>query len=288
MLALYYTRISPPLKVDIDILDIGELLLHEEIVPDLLEKLVEGFKRSHFMFHPIIVDRRSKVVLDGTHRVLALRKLAFKHILACEIEYNHPAILVYRWFRSIDLRGIGRNKFKSIVVEFSKDYNLKVETVEYGVRECRREDVVLVEIPPETIALVKDKGITTREAYSLLKELEKRITRYGLNIEYSVESISPEITKDRYATIIPRRISKEDVVEAAVNRRPFPPKSTRHIIPIRPMFVNIPLRLLKSTLPLDIKRMIAREYLEQKSIVRIKGGIKIDRLYEEEFLYIFI
>ena len=288
MLSLYCARTSPPLRADINIVDLKELFLHEEVVPNLLKRLMKEFEKSYFMLHPIIIDKRSRVVLDGTHRVQALRKLGFKHILACEVDYAHPAILVRRWFRIVHLKEKSREDLMCILREYSRNYDLELISLKRGVRDCLKEDVLLVKIPPETLALRSGRGISTVKAYILLRELEMRIIRSGYTIEYTIESIPSDTAEGNYAILIPRRISKEDVVETATKGILFPPKSTRHIIPIRPMFVNIPLRLLKSTLSLDLKRAIAKEYLEQRSVVRIRGGIKIDRLYEEEYLYIFI
>lgn len=53
------------------------LCLHEETIPELLERLTQHIQLDGYVKHPIIVDEKSFVVLDGTHRVVALKKLGY-------------------------------------------------------------------------------------------------------------------------------------------------------------------------------------------------------------------
>lgn len=94
-------------------LEISSLLLHEETIPELLEQLTWSIKKDGCLNHPIIVDAESFLVLDGVHRVAALKRLRCRRIPACLVDYWSPAIKVFNWYRTI-----GRvNTFESLLSE---------------------------------------------------------------------------------------------------------------------------------------------------------------------------
>ncbi len=66
----------------------------------------------------------------------------------------------------------------------------------------------------------------------------------------------------------------------------FTHKTTRHVIPIRPLFVNAPLELLYGTLSLKKANETFVEYLSKKQITRLPRHQILDRRYDEE-LYVF-
>jgi hypothetical protein len=81
-------------------------------------------------------------------------------------------------------------------------------------------------------------------------------------------------------------ISKSDIVEVALSGRIFAPKSTRHIIPARPMAVNIPTDWLWGDLSLGETNRRMVDLLKSKRIERLPPGQVLDRKYDEE-LFVF-
>jgi ParB-like chromosome segregation protein Spo0J len=66
---------TPRLVLEISLVETSRLYIHEEIIPDILSKLVEKIKSDGVWTDPIIVDAKTMVVLDGMHRVAAAREL---------------------------------------------------------------------------------------------------------------------------------------------------------------------------------------------------------------------
>ena len=65
------------------------------------KKLVQTFKNDLYAKHPILVDRETLVVLDGTHRIWAFKHVGYKLIPICFINYKNSNIKVKSWFRTI-------------------------------------------------------------------------------------------------------------------------------------------------------------------------------------------
>lgn len=80
-----------------ELLDIGLLHMHEEIDPDLLERVMEEIKRDGYIKRPILVADGSWVILDGHHRYEALRQLGCRRVPAYVIDYFSDAVELRLW-----------------------------------------------------------------------------------------------------------------------------------------------------------------------------------------------
>jgi hypothetical protein len=77
------------------------------------------------------------------------------------------------------------------------------------------------------------------------------------------------------------------VVASATKGDVLPPKTTRHLIPARPLNVNVPVRWFKEDLSLERINQRFSKYLENKSIRHFGPGQVIDGRYYEEELFVF-
>ncbi len=159
-------------------------------------------------------------------------------------------------------------------------------------------------IPYEIVKLdVWVRHINDRSREAKLKDFEdpmgERIV-YGQDVfrisEEAVKILDAEYGKENIAflhyrepdklAVLPYELSKDRVVERALEGRLFPAKTTRHVMPARPLFVTVPIKFLKG----DVEKRV-REFERRvlgKRILRIRGGITLDRHYEEETLFIFV
>jgi sulfur carrier protein ThiS len=79
------------------LMKINELKEHEEINPSHLKELMEKIKSDGILKKPIAVDKNTKIVLDGAHRLNALKALGCKKIPAVLVNYRSPKIKVLPW-----------------------------------------------------------------------------------------------------------------------------------------------------------------------------------------------
>lgn len=78
-------------------LEIRKLHGHELLRPSLLESLFEEIKRDTYLKKPILVADEYFVVLDGHHRLEALRLLGCRLIPAYVVNYFSPVVSVTTW-----------------------------------------------------------------------------------------------------------------------------------------------------------------------------------------------
>jgi hypothetical protein len=76
---------------------IAELREHEEIEESDLPRLIEEIRALGQLEYPIWVAEGSHVILNGHHRVAALRRLGAVRAPAWLLDYHSPAVHVDRW-----------------------------------------------------------------------------------------------------------------------------------------------------------------------------------------------
>jgi hypothetical protein len=77
--------------------EIAELKEHEEIRPDYLEALKNEIMSDGILKMPIAVDKHTCIILDGHHRLHALKRLGCKKIPVVLVDYQSPEIKVIAW-----------------------------------------------------------------------------------------------------------------------------------------------------------------------------------------------
>ncbi len=87
-------RSGVPAPYAFALIDAAALLSHEQVEDAHLSELVEQIGRDGVLFRPVVVDRHSLVILDGHHRVLALRRLGCALVPAYLVDYFDSGIAV--------------------------------------------------------------------------------------------------------------------------------------------------------------------------------------------------
>ncbi|MFQ5884296.1 MAG: ParB N-terminal domain-containing protein [Thermoplasmata archaeon] len=79
------------------IVEIERLREHEALQEDLLESCIEMLRDDGVFKYPILVDENYLVVLDGHHRVEALKRMGYTKIPVYLVDYWDEAIEVTTW-----------------------------------------------------------------------------------------------------------------------------------------------------------------------------------------------
>ena len=273
-----------PIKLKIGLMDIERLYHHEEVVPSILKTLTEQIRRDGFLKHPIIVDEATLVVLDGTHRVEALKALGCRRIPACLVDYREPRIRLMCWYRIVKKAP----PLHELVKTLSRELGLRIElSGDLEPDELGVPPIALALTDGRSYAKVLGRFRDKQGAWELVKNVEKALETYGLQIGFEVEedAMKKLSSGDADIVLMTPRITKRDVVETALSGRVFPHKTTRHVIPARPLFLNVPLRLLKDNRPSHVIETELRKALALRQIRRIPPGRVIEgRRYEEEVI----
>lgn len=275
---------TPKLGLEVALEEIGELRIHEEIIPDLLKSLVAEIKSDGALRHPVIVSSGDLVVLDGMHRVAALEELSCRFALACLVDYRNPSVEVEAWHRLI----IGGDLDK--ILEVSKSVGLGPESakLEDATELLNRREISAILLSRTECYSLRGGG-EIREIYGRIKSLEEALAGKGMEVTYETKNDAIQRAKsgEGAALLIPA-VRKEEVLEAARSGEVFAYKTTRHVVPARPMGVNVPLDWLTSSdKQLSELNRDLEESLKEREIKRLPSGSLFEgRRYEEE-LYVF-
>ncbi len=214
--------------------DIEDLYGHEQVVRPQVDFLKDNLKRLGYFFRPILIVKKFNVVLDGHHRVQALKEMGGVRIPCIEIDYlDNSEITLATWypiytgeaddflfslqrmkieFKAID--GVGKNTF---------------DDPQYGfVLHSNSGNWLL-------------KGSQLELYEKFLEEYDPEKFEYVKTIEYAFASV-----KRQYAsfTLLRRTLTKQDVIDTARSRNVYAPKTTRHILTFRYQDIKVPMKAL--------------------------------------------
>ena len=268
----------------IKLVELGKLHIHEEIIPELLGSMVDEIKSSGMLRHPIIADVNNLVVLDGMHRVAALKKIKCRYVPACLVDYDSPNVKVGCWYRTVSGKAstnASLNLLRQLKIKLDK---ASIAEVKRALEDRKAVAAILSKKDCHTI-FAKASGI--REAYAWVGRIEKNFANSGLNVSYETERDAEENVESGEATavLMTPRATKEEVLEAALSGKLFAHKTTRHTVPTRPMCVDVPLEWLKGDLPIkECNRMLVKQ-LKKRELQRLPPGSTFERRrYDEELL----
>ena len=282
-------------QIDLDLEKIDALYIHEETIPTNLEKIKNILKRQSFQIDPIIVDKNSGVILDGMHRYEALRQMGFNFVAVAKVDYSSPNIVIKNWYRTFQLDKPPRIILDKII-EIANLTGFEIcENIDEKAKPTGKTIFsIWIKGIEKSYNVIFDRKLNIWEKYLFLKKFEENFsTAFNTKPNYRSEELTIKDFDSSKIDIVlaTPTIKKEEVVKFALDKKVFPPKTTRHILPVRPLFVNAPLALLKKDglgKTLDEKKEIFQKLLLQKTLIKVKGEVVIDRFYEERALYIFI
>jgi hypothetical protein len=265
---------SANLSFDISLIQIEELKPHEEIIPDAVHALTEEIRLQNEVRDPLIVDRHSLVILDGMHRHSSLKELGCHFAPCCLLDYDDPQIKVGSWYRVMTSNDPEKN-VESVLEALHVDYSKKDSTSPKNV-------VVLTGM----LFFQLNQTIDDFSKARLAVDIEKAMVQRGYEVRYVPDTIGDDLRMINANVVIPLpTFTKAAVRKIAITKRLLPHKATRHVIPSRPMRLDIPLELLiekASTEDINkrVDALLATRHIDR----RPPGSIVDGRQYQEELL----
>lgn len=287
-----YTIQSESLRLELEILPVASLFAHERLLAPVADRLSLEFRSAPVLENPVIVDQ-NHIVLDGNHRVHVFKRLQFKHIAVCRIDYMHKEARLRYWFRLLaNVKSIDR--LKKISEEFRGRFEYVTDKA--ALEKIMAENFACCGVQHGEVfgVLVFDQETAQDpvSAYDLLENLQARFVEEGIEVEYipcqyaRKEEFCQRLT-DEHVILWTPQVTKEMVVEAARQERLFAPKTTRHLIPARPLHINVPMAWLREDLALGAVNDRFMGHLKGKELRRLGPGQVIHGRYYEEELFVF-
>lgn len=249
------SELADELIKNLEIREVKSLLSHEQVISHNLKRLKEAMLNIGQLVDPMIVDKNTGVVLDGNHRLKVLEIIECPNATCQVVDYKSDEIKVGTWFPSVSLSAD----------EVFKLDSLKHEKVDF---EAGSEAVNNLRAPFMLISKNKECHLINPGNYKLMEMVEEQNYVFSLLDKGAVDYIpDQEIAKNLASgksVFYRRAYTKEEIVKAAQAHTPFPPKSTRHLIPGRIIRLNMKLGWLhrsKDEATTELQRMLdARLY----------------------------
>jgi len=245
----------------LELRETASLLTHEQTIAKNLKRLKEAMLNVGQLVDPLVVDKKTSVVLDGNHRLKVLSIIECPLAACQQVDYDDPRIKVGTWNLAI-------NKPLDQILH---DGSVKLEKVDCS---AGREAMCSSKTAFMAIEPGKDK---TQSACFLepgsykLKELVEEqnyilSTIKDADVKYIEDTRTDEYLAMGYTVFCRRAYTKEEIIKAARDHMPFPPKSTRHEIQDRIIRLNMKLGWLHE------EKKGAQKHLEDMLKTRVYAG----------------
>jgi hypothetical protein len=251
----------------IKIMPISEILLHEGVVNDWIQKLSAHIDYDGIVKNPIIVTRYQGrcIALDGMHRVSALKALGCRDIVVYEVEYDDPSIGLFGW----DALVLDPCAVSDIVVEFAAREKLVIRRHADFAAACanirsHRSCFGLLTREGEVFEVSLGEG-GLDELILCLKKFEAELDGRKIRLVYVADDQAEKTFQQHgnaWALFKRPFFTKEEVMLRTLQGKPLPRKSTRHLFPLRPLRIDIDFILLKEDIDIEIKNKLLQARLD--------------------------
>ena len=281
-----FTIKTDRIDLKIAIIDIRSIHMHEETIPEVVQALAADLLRDSVLRHPVIVDEKTIVVLDGMHRAAALEAIGCMRIPVCFVDYDNPSIRVETWYRAFNRKGM-----RSLTEELMR-WNIK--TRESNIQEAKKNleagAVAAFIATNRKCLMIENTGGDVRQNFQLVASIERIAKSLGYGVSYEAERDALKELEEGTAQVIlgPPRVTKQDVRRVGLKGDLFPHKATRHIIPARPLGLDVPIEILRNqriALPQANRQLM--EALKKRRLERLDPGSLIENRRYEEQVFVF-
>lgn len=264
------------------LVDIDALKPHEEVIETSVRSLSKEMQEEGLVRDPLVVDQEENVILDGMHRLSSLKALKCKFAPCCLLDYDSPQVKVGSWFRLFAV-----DDPSAIAAKLLSEARLDFSTTKTSPEKTTYN--------PHTIILTADgfeyllsEKLDVLEQTRTAVRLEKILTSKGHAVDYQSEITATEHLRTgptNFIICLPI-FTKQQIRECGLQNRLLPHKVTRHVIPSRPLRIDVPLGLLKrSSATLEGANRELGELLAARHVDRKAPGSVVDgRRYQEELL----
>jgi hypothetical protein len=234
-----FSQKRPLIKQRIILLPLDKLLPHEQVVPSHVNLLKTNLKKIKFFIRPIVVAKDFNIILDGHHRVAALKELGYRKIPCVQIPnyLTTKEVVLGTWYPI----HTGSYFESDAFFEALSTENIKWKEIpEFSPSSLSQNMLGFLFVTRTSfIQLFGDQKII----YSKFLEFcDPNTINYVKTIDYALKAI--ENGRGSLA-LLRRELTKDDVVQITNSGKVFAPKTTRHILSFRYQDIRLSLEKLK-------------------------------------------
>ncbi len=203
---------------EVVLMPLDALVPHEKTSKDRVQWLKNNILEASIIKRPLIVDENTYTVIDGHHRLEALRQLGARYA---------PVVLA--------------------------NYNQDIKSIETWAMFLRYNNARLAEIidthvkrGPSTLIIIGEEGIErikvdVVDAYHVLHYL---FSEYHDEYYNSRGVASSRYLPKGVSIVLRPHLTSYDITRIAVSKEPLPPKSTKHITYLKKLISPVSLNSL--------------------------------------------
>lgn len=262
-------------ELNLSIVSLEHVLLHEEIEYKRVDKLVERLRTDRVLKNPPMVAKAENddgpryIVLDGASRTSALRKLEIPDILVQIVDYHSPQVKLESWHHLLldisvaDLRRELDSVSCIVMVEMDEAQ---------AERELDARTILgYLKFSDGRLAGLRCGSDLAEQAHALnevVRSYESRAELYRVS-STDLEQLVADPKRLAAVMVFPK-YKPDEIIQLALGGARVPMGITRHIIPGRALRVNLPLEVLTSKQSLNEKNAWfdawVREKMKQRNV----------------------
>lgn len=256
-------------ELNLSIVSLENVLLHEEIEYQRVDKLVGRLRTDRVLKNPPMVAKVNEdgtlryIVLDGASRSSALRKLGVPDILVQIVDYHSPQVKLDSWHHlllDITPAGLRRELDEVSCVAMVE---MDEEQAERELEE--RKILAYLKFTDGRSAGLRCDDDLTEQAHALnevVRSYEAKVELYRVSTT-DLEQLVADPKRLAAVMVFPR-YKPDEIIQLALSGARVPMGITRHIIPGRALRVNLPLDILESPQSLPEKNAWLDAWLAEK------------------------
>ena len=254
-------------ELTLRIVRLGDVLLHEQIEKNRVERLVQRLEADQFLKNPpSVTEHNAKyILLDGATRVTALRRIGCRDVIVQIVDYAAPGMVLETWNHML-LDAPVDELFRSL--RALPGLLVEQTTASAANVALDRRDAIgallLGDGQAYALRLAND-GKLENQAHMLnqvVAAYEGRGEMYRV-AHTDVERLLAEHGRLSALFVFPR-YRPDEIRRLALNGAKLPMGVTRYIIPGRALRINIPLDVLRRDEPLEQKNAWLDEWMKSK------------------------
>jgi hypothetical protein len=225
------TTLLEEMLKSIEVRPTEDLLSHEQTISYNLKRLKVAMLNIGQIVDPIIIDDKTGLVIDGNHRMKVLEIIECPYAAVQVVDYKRKDITVGTWYPTVALKP----------EEVFKLDNIQHEKVDY---EAGKEAISKLKAP-FMIMTKNDQYLLNPSNYKIKEMIEEQNYILSLLEKGAVDFIPDEELSEALeagkTSFYRRAYNKDEIIKTAQDHSPFPPKSTRHLVPGRVIRLNMKL-----------------------------------------------
>lgn len=252
----------------IKIVPLKTCVAHEGVVPRWVDHIATSIRDEGIVKNPLIVTkaRGRHIVIDGMHRFAALKQLEIADVVVYEIDYDDPEIHLAGWDALILRPFKARAFLEKIAASLGARHRIAaiadIAAAQQAV-DARRALIAATDRTKRCYVLLTDTHITGDALVKASETADRRLDADGYKPVYVADALAAQDFRrtKAHGLLIRPHYTKAEIIQRTLARKLFPRKSTRHMIPGRPLRVDVGLALLRTKISLAAKNRLLSEHL---------------------------